>query len=366
MIWLHSILAIGSSQFVGGQMSNWFKGPNVDRWIFVFIIFSFVSSLLSIIALWPGSNSGSLESWHVTLRERTILAVDRDQALLFETFLKEEVNRLRTASPADADLLKKKDQELETATRSASALKSKLAEADEALNKAQSVVSADIRNGSLSARPALSFISSLEAQFFAVVAIAGALGASISAARGFAFHKGKNDFDPAWRYWYLLRIPTGMGIAFMLYVALRGGLIPWDGTGGQKALDKVNPFGFVTIGVLGGMFANESFEKLKSILTAILTVGAAPTARNEPELKIAEIAVGKNRKSLKVTGSGFRDGLVLKVGSDDKWQITTPLKPNVFAATTQGDALESGKEVTVTISHPDAPEKMAQKKAPVP
>lgn len=110
--------------------------------------------------------------------------------------------------------------------------------------------------------------------------LAGAFGAVVGAARNFAWHLGLGNYDARWRWWYALRIPVGMGLAFIAYASLRSAFGSWDPVNAISGDGSVKPYPYVAIGGLAGLFANEAHTKLKKILEAILTKGeiGKPTA----------------------------------------------------------------------------------------
>lgn len=191
-----------------------------------------------------------------------------------------------------------------------------------------------------------------EARLCLLVVLAGALGASLSAARGFGVHLGDKDYDVAWRWWYILRIPTGCGIAFILYAVLRAGLVPWQINEPSKALDNVNPYGFVAIGALGGMFANETFQKLQEVLAAILSSGANAKAP-KPVIKSVKLTAAGVYTSITITGQNFAAGASVSVNGA-AWTVA----PNGVTATqiiaTDANGVQPGA-VKVDVTIPGTP-----------
>src|SRR5262245_45486786 len=65
----------------------------------------------------------------------------------------------------------------------------------------------------------------LEVRLLFVVALAGAIGSSIQAAKSFAAHLGAGDFEDSWIAWYFLRFPVGVGLGLLTYLVVRGGFL---------------------------------------------------------------------------------------------------------------------------------------------
>ncbi len=104
---------------------------------------------------------------------------------------------------------------------------------------------------------------SRDARLFLVAGLAGALGGALQMARSYAGHLGLGSWDPRWLPWYALRIPAGVGLALLFYVAVRAGL--YTNAGGAD----VNPFGIATICALAGLFSREALEKLDELFDTL-------------------------------------------------------------------------------------------------
>lgn len=112
-----------------------------------------------------------------------------------------------------------------------------------------------------------------EARLFLIAALAGALGGALQMARSYAGHLGGGRWDSRWLPWYGLRIPAGIGIAVVFYVALRAGL--YADSASEAA---VNPFGLATLCALAGLFSREALEKLNDLFDTL-------TGRNDEAMR---------------------------------------------------------------------------------
>ncbi|WP_347140877.1 hypothetical protein [Paracoccus sp. SSK6] len=112
-----------------------------------------------------------------------------------------------------------------------------------------------------------------EARMFLVAALAGALGGALQMARSYAGHLGGGNWDGRWLAWYGLRIPAGIGLALLFYMALRAGF--YNNANGTAA---VNPFGVAVLSALAGLFSREALEKLDELFDTLTGRPATPPA----------------------------------------------------------------------------------------
>lgn len=103
-----------------------------------------------------------------------------------------------------------------------------------------------------------------ERRLFLIAGLAGALGGALQMARSYAGHLGRGSWDPRWLPWYRLRIPAGVGLALLFYVALRAGFYT-----DQATSAGVNPFGVVVLCALAGLFSREALEKLDELFDTL-------------------------------------------------------------------------------------------------
>ena len=146
---------------------------------------------------------------------------------------------------------------------------------------------------------------SREARLFIVVALAGALGGLVYALRSLTWYAGNRNLKYSWMMTYYLQPIVGAGLATIIYVVLRGGLVVVTT---QASPDVVNPFGFAAFGALVGLFSAQAAEWLKRIFEQVFV--PAPKGKDPAiEVKVLEVkperaAVGDD---VVITGSGFAD-----------------------------------------------------------
>src|SRR5262249_38062283 len=94
-----------------------------------------------------------------------------------------------------------------------------------------------------------------EVRMFVVVALAGALGGLLHSARSFAWYVGDGGLVWRWVPYYIVTLVVGAGLATIVYVVVRGGLFS-----GSTATSDTNPYGFVAIAAIVGLFTEQALE----------------------------------------------------------------------------------------------------------
>lgn len=101
----------------------------------------------------------------------------------------------------------------------------------------------------------------LELRLILLILFTGAFAASISGLKSFVDYLGDCKFAPRWYPFYYADPFIGAGLAFVFYLVLRGGLL----AGSNLDLKAVNPFGFVAVAALVGLFSDAAFMKLNDV-----------------------------------------------------------------------------------------------------
>ena len=102
---------------------------------------------------------------------------------------------------------------------------------------------------------------SAEVRLFIVVAIAGALGGLLHATRSFAWYVGHSSLKWRWLPYYIVTLFIGAGLATIVYVVVRGGII----SGKSDSTGNLNPYGFAAIGAIVGLFSEQALEMLRRV-----------------------------------------------------------------------------------------------------
>lgn len=125
------------------------------------------------------------------------------------------------------------------------------------------------------------FSVSPEMRLFITVALAGLLGSLVHALRSLYWYLGNRAFVRSWIPKYILMpiIGTVLGLAF--YLIIRGGFF----SGGAN-VDQTNPYGFMALGVLIGMFSEQAVLKLKEVAETLFSkppAGADARPQGKPD-----------------------------------------------------------------------------------
>ena len=110
-----------------------------------------------------------------------------------------------------------------------------------------------------------SFSPSAETAVLLLVVVAGALGSSIHALASFADHVGNRTFDPAWSWWYVLRVVIGAALAVIAYLAARALLVA-----GADLGDVMSPAGIAALAGLAGLCARQATDWLRGLVDLAL------------------------------------------------------------------------------------------------
>jgi hypothetical protein len=166
------------------------------------------------------------------------------------------------------------------------------------------------------------FTELIEVRLLVIVLVSGALGSSVFAARAYATFRGLKRYDPDWNWWYVMRLPIGMGLALFLYLLIRGGLFTASVGDSEQVLQTANPFGFAAVAALAGMFAKEASDKLEEIFQSLFNTSDKPKAAAEKpailRFEPAKKAVKDADLGLVLVGKNFDQNATVKVGDKDR------------------------------------------------
>jgi hypothetical protein len=101
---------------------------------------------------------------------------------------------------------------------------------------------------------------SVDVRLFAVVALTGALGGLLHSTRSFAWYVGHSSLKWRWVPYEILTLFTGAGLATILYVVIRGGIVS-----GKGSTADINAYGFAAIGGIVGLFSEQALEMLRRV-----------------------------------------------------------------------------------------------------
>lgn len=174
---------------------------------------------------------------------------------------------------------------------------------------------------------------SADLRLFVTVAISGALGSLIHCITSFADYVGNRRLGRSWVWWLILRTPTGIALALLFYLVLRGGLVAPslptnDATIHASAI--LNPYGLAAIAAMAGMFSKQATDKLREIFDTLFRTNqpverADPLGWTQPVISSAQpasLTVGA-AAALTVTGYNFHRDCTASVNGkprDLKWE----------------------------------------------
>jgi hypothetical protein len=101
---------------------------------------------------------------------------------------------------------------------------------------------------------------SVDVRLFAIVALSGALGGLLHATRSFTWYVGHSSLKWRWVPYEILTLFTGAGLATIIYVVIRGGIVS-----GKGSAADINPYGFAAIGGIVGLFSEQALEMLRRV-----------------------------------------------------------------------------------------------------
>jgi hypothetical protein len=105
---------------------------------------------------------------------------------------------------------------------------------------------------------------SAESNLILVAALGGALGSLVHALRSFYWYVGHRALVWSWVVKYILQPLVGATLGLVFYFVIRGGFFP------QAEPEQANPYGFLALSSLVGLFSEEAVLKLKQIAETLL------------------------------------------------------------------------------------------------
>ena len=101
-------------------------------------------------------------------------------------------------------------------------------------------------------------------QLLLMVLFTGAFGACIYCLKSLASYRGDRRLQDSWSMFYVVQPFQGAGIAYLLYLVIRGGFLS-----GTAAAKSVNPFGVCAIAGLAGTFSDVAYLKLREVFLTL-------------------------------------------------------------------------------------------------
>lgn len=91
----------------------------------------------------------------------------------------------------------------------------------------------------------------------------GAAGGGLAGLRALAEHRAAEDFKTSYTWWYVIRPLIGAGLAVIVYLILRAGLV------GAAPTTVLNAFGVGSVAALSGLFAQNVLVRLNLVIEAL-------------------------------------------------------------------------------------------------
>ena len=171
---------------------------------------------------------------------------------------------------------------------------------------------------------------SLEVRLILLVLFTGALSASIYGIKSFADYAGEETLTASWCWLYFARPIMGSGLAFIFYLVIRAGFLAST----NADVKAINPFGFVAVAALVGMFSDKAILKLGDVFNALFQ----PTDTRSNKLQGLSIALSSLPSA--TVAAKYGPYQLAKGGTPPyKWDVT-PALPS--ALTVENDGVITG------------------------
>lgn len=177
-----------------------------------------------------------------------------------------------------------------------------------------------------------------EVQILLMVLFTGALGSCIYALKSLADYRGDGKLYETWFTYYAIQPFEGAGIAYLLYLVIRGGFLAGGADG-----KTVNAFGMCAIAGLAGAFSDTAFLKLREVFQTLFKPQDDRGGKLTPKIITSSLPDG-------VVGAHYQETLQASGG-------TAPLRWMVIPALPGGLTLDASTGIisgTPTTASPKA------------
>jgi hypothetical protein len=110
----------------------------------------------------------------------------------------------------------------------------------------------------------LTLLISKDQALLILVAIAGGLGSLVYCLRSATWYLGNREFKSSWACWYFAQPLIGAALGAMVYLVFRAGFI------NPSSTEAVNPFGFLAIAGIVGLYTEQALTQLKLVAETVL------------------------------------------------------------------------------------------------
>lgn len=105
-----------------------------------------------------------------------------------------------------------------------------------------------------------------------VVMCSGVLGAFVQSMASLVQHKTNSDLGARWKDWYYSRIPLAIGLALLVYILVRAGLISMSNVTLGNDPTHISVFAVAAVSAIVGMFTDEATKRLGKVVDALFGV----------------------------------------------------------------------------------------------
>jgi hypothetical protein len=105
----------------------------------------------------------------------------------------------------------------------------------------------------------------LELRLILLVLFTGVLASCVYGLKSFGDYAGEQQLQSNWYWFYMAKPFIGAGMAFVFYLVVRAGFL----AGTTADIKAVNPFGFVAIAALVGLYSDKALQKLGDVFDTL-------------------------------------------------------------------------------------------------
>ena len=155
-----------------------------------------------------------------------------------------------------------------------------------------------------------------ELQLLLLVLFTGAFGSSIYALKSLADYKGGKILSESWFMFYTFQPIIGSGVAFLLYLLIRGGFL--TGTGADAK--TMNLYGICAIAGLAGAFSDIALAKLREVFVMLFK------PKDDRAGKVADLKITTTALPDGVVGTPYKQTLEISGGMTPfSWSVSPDL-----------------------------------------
>ncbi|MCU1246746.1 MAG: hypothetical protein JWN02_2656, partial [Acidobacteria bacterium] len=148
-----------------------------------------------------------------------------------------------------------------------------------------------------------------EERLLLLVLLTGAIGALLSRLLSFFYFIGVGKFTAGWLPYYYLAPFAGASLGCVMYLVIRGGFFSSNTT-----TSDTNPFMFLAVSALAGLFTRQVMAKLKTIAESMFEKAPEGTRLAIQSLTPSKVPV-HYAGPLTLTGTGFAAGSTVKISA---------------------------------------------------